>query len=143
MLQEETIPAVYPTIVHTKQEEVYQAPTWQSSSPGPVHYPQLQSFGPVGSASGYMPMPVHQASPASVPPMPHPQQQPQQQPQQPPQRQVCGCFSMSYLPVCQCCWHLFTCPLLCLLRTVDSPRSKCAVNIDNALLSMPHAAYSI
>ena len=79
MLQEESIPAVYPTIVHTKQEEVYQTPMWQSSSPGPVHYPQLQSVGPVGSASGYTPMPVQQAPLISSPPMQQPQQQPQRQ----------------------------------------------------------------
>ena len=84
--QDEQISAIYPTIVHTKQEEVYQPPQWQVSS-APVHYPQMQSVGPVGNASSYAALPIKAPSPApNAPPMPPPAPQRQQQPQFQPQR---------------------------------------------------------
>ncbi len=85
-VQDEKISAVYPTIVHIKQEEGYQAPQWQVS-PGPVHYPQMQGVGPLGNASSYTQLPTKAPSPPPhAPPMPPPQPQPQQQPQYQPQR---------------------------------------------------------
>lgn len=103
LMQDEKISAVYPTIVHTKQEEVYQAPVWQANTAGPVHYPQMQvnaagsvqypqiqSIGPLGNASGYSQLPTKASPPPYAPPLPQPQpqlqQQVQPQMQAPPQR---------------------------------------------------------